>query len=465
MGSASPEPSASVRSRVPSRLKRWTLDALYGALTIVLAPYALARVLRDRKTRSRWRAYARDLATRFGRRRRRAGGAPCVWIHGVSVGEVKAAANLVRRLEQDWPAAEVVISVTTDTGRRVARELYPRQRVEFYPPDLSWVVRDAFEAVRPDVVVLMESEFWPNFLLAARDRNVPVALVNGKLSVGSAARFARVPSLTRTLLGALEIVCVQAAEFGERFRGLGVASERVHVTGNMKLDNIPIRRQGAWAEGLRQLLALPEGRRVLVAGSTHPGEERALARIVRRLAAAGQPVTLVVAPRHPGRAEAVVRDLQAEGLTAALRSRATAESPPAPEAVRVLDTVGELEQAYALADLVFVGGTLVRHGGQNMMEPASQGRAVVVGPYVHNFRSEVEMLSGAGGLTLAADEAGVEATLAHWLAEPEAARLQGERARAVLEVSKGATERTLEVLRPLFDRTLFDRTLRERSPL
>ncbi len=454
MGSTKPERPASVRSRVPSRLKRWTLDALYGALTIVLAPYALARVLRDRKTRSRWRAYARDLTTRFGPRRRRTGAAPCVWIHGVSVGEVKAAADLVKRLQQGWPGAEIVISVTTDTGRRVACELYPGQRVEFYPPDLSWVVRDAFEAVRPDVVVLMESEFWPNFLLAAWDRQVPVALVNGKLSAGSAARFALVRGLTRPLLGSLEIVCVQAPEFAERFRGLGVVSERVFVTGNMKLDNIPIRREGAWADSLRQLLALPEGRRVLVAGSTHPGEEQALARIVRRLGAAGHPVTLVVAPRHPGRAEAVARDIRAEGLTVALRSQATLESPPAPDAVRVLDTVGELEQAYALADAVFVGGTLVPHGGQNMMEPASQGRAVVVGPYVHNFRSEVEMLSGAGGLTRAADEAGVEATLARWLADPETARLQGERARAVLEVNKGATERTLEVLRPLLDRAL-----------
>jgi 3-deoxy-D-manno-octulosonic-acid transferase len=444
----------SVRSRVPSRLKRWTLDALYGALTIVLAPYALARVLRDRKTRSRWRAYARDLTTRFGPRRRRTGAAPCVWIHGVSVGEVKAAANLVKRLEEGWPGAEIVISVTTDTGRRVALELYPGQRVEFYPPDLSWVVLDAFEAVRPDAIVLMESEFWPNFLLAAQDRQVPVALVNGKLSAGSAARFALARGLTRPLLGSLALVCVQAPEFAERFRGLGVPSDRVFVTGNMKLDNIPIRREGSWADGLRRLLALPEGRPVLVAGSTHPGEEQALARIVRRLAAAGQPMTLVVAPRHPGRAEAVARDIRAEGLTVALRSRATPESPPPPEAVRVLDTVGELEQAYALADAVFVGGTLVPHGGQNMMEPASQGRAVVVGPYVHNFRSEVEMLSGAGGLALAADEADVEATLARWLADPETARLQGERARSVLEINKGATERTLEVLRPLLDAAL-----------
>jgi 3-deoxy-D-manno-octulosonic-acid transferase len=430
------------------------MDALYAALTVALAPYAVARVVRDRKTRSRWRAYARDLATRFSRRTPRGGAPRCAWIHGVSVGEVKAAAALVRRLELGWPETEVVISVTTDTGRRVARDLYPRHRVEFFPPDFSWVVRDAFRALKPDLVLLMESEFWPNFLWCAAERGVPVALVNGRLSAGSAARFARVGALAQPLLGSLASVCTQTEEYARRFLGLGLAPERVRVTGNMKLDNIPLQRSEPWGEDLRRVLAPEPGRAVLVAGSTHPGEETALARMLGRFTGSGLPVTLVLAPRHPGRAADVVRELTELGLGVFLRSQAGGRPPPQPDDVRLLDTVGELEQAYALADAVFVGGTLVAHGGQNMMEPASQGRAVVVGPSVHNFRSEVEMLSGAGGITVARDAAGVEATLRAWLLDPASARAQGDRARSVLQANKGATERTLAVLQPLLESTL-----------
>lgn len=448
---APPRGSGPTRRRIPPRLLRWATDALYGALSVVLAPYAVVRVLVDPKTRSRWRAYARDVGMRFGRRRTRAGRRPSVWIHGVSVGEVKAAAHLVTRLEAGWPALEVVISVTTDTGRRVAAELYPRHRVEFYPPDLSWVVSDALDALRPDLVVLVESEFWPNFLLTTHERGIPVALVNGRLSAASAQRFGRARRLAGPLLATIEAVCVQVPEYAQRFLALGIAPGRVHVTGNMKLDNIPLRREGPRDLSFRDLLALPAGRPVLVGGSTHPREEAALARIAARLAASGTPVALVLAPRHPGRADDAERDVRAAGLEVVRRSRLPAGAPVPPDAVRLLDSVGELEQAYALADAVFVGGTLVRHGGQNMMEPASQGRPVVVGPYVHNFRGEVDLLLAADGLVQVPDEAGVEAVLRRWLADPAAARALGERGRQVLEGNKGATERTLEVLRPLLD--------------
>jgi 3-deoxy-D-manno-octulosonic-acid transferase len=425
------------------------MDAVYAGLTVLLAPYAAVRMARDPKTRSRWKAYARDMATRFGRRRRRVGPWPCVWVHGVSVGEVKAAARLVEAVERAVPGVEVVISVTTDTGSRVARDLYPGRRVEFYPPDLSWIVGRALDSLRPDLMILVESEFWPNFLSAARERGIPVALVNGRISAGSAARFRAAGPLARPLLGSLSSVCVQMEVYAERFRSLGIEPDRLHVTGNMKFDNIPIeRRPGRHAE-LGRLLGLEDGVAVVVAGSTHPGEERALARIRRRLGERGRPFRLVVAPRHPARADTVEADIRREGLAVARRSRVAAGAPPGPLDVVLLDTVGELEEAYALSDAVFVGGTLVPHGGQNMMEPASLGLPVVVGPHVHNFRGEVDMLLQVGGLAVAADEAAVEATIEGWLADPEKGRAFGRRAREAILASKGATDRTLEVLAPL----------------
>jgi 3-deoxy-D-manno-octulosonic-acid transferase len=416
-------------------------------------PWAVLRILTNAKARSRWRAYLADVPVRFGRRRRRLGAAPCVWVHGVSVGEVKAAARLVERIQEQVPGVEIVLSVTTDTGRRVAEERYPDQRVEYYPPDASWIVKDALDAIRPDLMVLVESELWPNFLLAARRRGLPVVLVNGRMSDRSARRFGRVPWVGGPLVRALDHVFVQIPAYAERYRALGVHAGRLAVTGNMKFDNIPFKGKDARPQRFARLLGLEGGAvPILVAGSTHPGEERQLVRVQRRLAAQGRHVRLVVAPRHPGRRDAVEADIRREGAQPVLRSRLSdppeGGSPPrTPEdAVVVLDSVGELESVYGLADLVFVGGTLVPHGGQNMMEPASLGKPVVVGPHVGNFRGEVAMLLQAGGLRLVSDLEGLEQALAEWLGDMPAARDMGARARDAILASKGATERTLEGL-------------------
>jgi 3-deoxy-D-manno-octulosonic-acid transferase len=430
---------------------QWSINALYASLVAVLPIYGAVRVARDSKARSRWLAYLRDITRRLGSRRPRTSSRPCVWVHGVSVGEVKAAARLVQEIERAVPGVEIVITVTTDTGHRVARTRYPGRRVEFYPPDLSWIVNDALDALRPDLMILVESEFWPNFLFAARERRIPVALVNGKMSERSARRFQRFGAFSRHLLSCLHTLCVQLPLHEERFARLGVDRARIHVTGNMKFDNIPIKQDRPVDDEFRDLLGTGDGLPVVVAGSTHPGEERALARIHRRLADDGTPFRLVVAPRHPARAESVEADMRREGADVVRRSALVPGRPPAPRQIVMLDTVGELERVYAQADVVFVGGSLVPHGGQNMMEPASLGRPVVVGPRVHNFRGEVEMLLDAGGLVLVRDVEGLEVTLRAWLHDLEGAAAMGTRAREAIERSKGATERTLERLRPLLE--------------
>jgi len=437
---------------IPPRVVQWGFDALYAAMVSTLPLYAAAQAVRDPKARSRWAAYARDIAARFGRRRARAPGRPCVWVHGVSVGEVKAAARLVAEIERTVPDVEVVITVTTDTGQRVARRRYPGRRVEFYPPDLSWIVNDTLDALRPDLMVLVESEFWPNFLVAARERGIPVALVNGKLSERSARRFGTLAPIARRLMDCIEIFCVQLPLHEKRFRDLGVPRDRIHVTGNMKFDNIPIKQDALRDDAFATLLGTDDGVPIVVAGSTHPGEERALARMHEAMRADGIPLRLVVAPRHPARADTVEADMRREGSEVVRRSRMGPGDRPGRDQIVLLDTVGELERVYARADAVFVGGSLVRHGGQNMMEPASLGKPVVVGRHVFNFRGEVEMLRHVDGIVLVRDAAGVEATLRGWLADPEGAQAMGTRAREVIECSKGATTRTLDCLRPLLER-------------
>ena len=437
---------------IPTRLLRWSMNALYGALTVVLTPYSIVRIVRDHKTRSRWKAYVKDLPERYHRRMPREGHGPCIWVHGVSVGEIKSVAQLVEAIEAAYPEIEVILSVSTDTGHRVALERYPGHRVEFYPPDLSWIVRDALDALRPDLVILVESGFWPTFIGMARERGAPVVVVNGRMSERSAGRFGLVRSLVRPILRNFSEVCVQLDVYADRFRSLGVDPAHLHVTGNMKFDNIPIQTTSRRHEGFARLLGDGGGLPLLVAGSTHPDEERTLARMKKRLEAQGHGVRLLLVPRHPARADHVEAQVRREGLEVVRRSRLDGTNAPAPETVVLLDTVGELEAAYTQADLVFVGGTLVKHGGQNMMEPASIGCPVVVGPYVSNFRGEVDMLLKADGLVLADDAADVEATLARWLRDPEEAQALGRRACEAIVASKGATDRTLDVLRPLLER-------------
>jgi len=425
------------------------MDAAYGALLVVLAPWALGRVLVDAKSRSRWRAYLRDLPLRLARRAPRAGTAPCVWVHGVSVGEIKAASRLVSTIEAEVPGVEVVVSATTDTGWRVARERFPGRRVEFYPPDLSWVVESSLDRLRPDLVVLVESEIWPNFVASAEQRGIPVVVVNGRMSERSASRFRLTGALGRRLLRALHRLCVQLPAYAERFARLGVDPARIEVTGNMKLDNVPIGEDPGRSARYAALLGADGKATLWVAGSTHPREEAIVARTARRLREAGFPVRLVVAPRHPSRADAVEAQLRREGFSVARRSRLVPGSPPPAEEVVLLDTVGELEGVYALADVVFVGGSLVSHGGHNMMEPASIGKPVVVGPHTFNFRGEVDLLAAAGGLARVEDEERLHDALLAWLRDPARAAAVGARGRAAILESKGATDRTFEVLRPL----------------
>ena len=442
--------------RIPARLVRFGLDASYGALVVALAPWALARVCVDSKARARWLAYVKDVRSRFGHRAPRDAGRPSVWVHGVSVGEVKAAARLVESIEARVPGVEVVITVTTDTGYRVARERYPGRRVEFYPPDLSWIVRDTLDRLRPDLVVLVESEFWPNFLGAVAERGIPVALVNGRISARSAARFRAAGPLARPLMEALSSVCVQLPVYAERFRALGVPAARIAVTGNLKLDNVPLLSDRGHAEGFAALLGVEGraagGRALLVAGSTHRTEERMVGRLVRRMRDEGRVLDAIVVPRHPGRADAAERDLRRAGLEVVRRSHLVPGRPPPAGAVVLLDTVGELEIVYSLADVVFVGGSLLRHGGQNMMEPASLGKPVVVGPHTYNFRGEVDLLLAAGGIAVAPDSAALEAVVRRWLDDPAEAARVGAMGREAILASKGATGRTLEVLRPLLER-------------
>jgi 3-deoxy-D-manno-octulosonic-acid transferase len=415
-------------------------DATWLAAIVLASPWWLARALVDRR-------FARMAAQRvtLGLPRLRGGARPRVLVHGVSVGEVKGAAPLVRALEQRFPGVDVVVSASTDTGVEIARRTFPEHVVVRFPLDPSWWVKRFLRRLDPAAVVLIELEIWPNFLRHCNRRGLPIAVANGRITDRSFLRYdvfkSALPQFNR-----ISFYGVQLEEYAERFRRLGGAPERVVVTGNLKADGLGERagrEQGRAADALRALLDLEPGRPTFVAGSTHGDEERSV------LAAwsAGLPAArLVLVPRHPPRADEVAAAVRERGFAVQRLTELRAGARADRAAVVLVDTIGELETLYALADLVFVGGSLVERGGQNVLEPAALGRAVLHGPHMDNFRQEAALLAAAGASRAVADADELARALAELAADPARRGAMGEAGRAAVASQAGATARTLALL-------------------
>ena len=391
--------------------------------------------------------YRRSFRQRTGRVRIEADGRPVVWIHGVSVGEVKAAANIIARLRKERPDLQIVLSSTTPNGHQVARQDHPDLQVVFYPLDFGYWPGRALDRIRPHCVLLMELEIWPNFLQAAARRGVPVAVINGRISERTFHGYRRAKGLLPQL-DRIRLFCVQDAAYQKRLLDLGVDPSTVVVTGNMKYDSVVMGGFQPEGAALRRWLAAP-GRLVLVAGSTHADEEVS---VCAAMAAheASRGVRIVLVPRHPERSASVVDALRAEGRAPVRWSETNGGTAPLPEdAVVVVDVIGQLQKFYAACDIAFVGGSLIPHGGQNMLEPAAQGRAVVFGPHTTNFRTDVELLLREEAAVRVADVRELGAQVAALCGDADRRRALGERAQRVIASNQGATERTLDLLRGL----------------
>ena len=410
-------------------------DLIWLVSMVVSSPWWGTRSLLDRGFRSmvaeRLTLPRPQLAPRAGR--------PRVLVHGVSVGEVKAAQAIVSGLAHDH---EVVICASTNTGMAVARQTYPGLSVVRFPFDLSALPARFLRAVDPDLVVLMELEVWPNFLRRANRIGVPVAIVNGRITSESFANYKRLFSLTLPQFNRVSLMAAQSEAYASRFRELAGSGERVVVAGNVKADGLHTGPRDPDPD-LARLAAGTPGQPVLVAGSTHDPEERLVRDAFR---AASQDARLILVPRHPERAAAVVASLAEDGAAPQRLTELRGGEDPDPSRPLVVDTIGELEGIYGLADLVFVGGSLVPHGGHNMLEPAAQGRPVLYGPHLANFVQEAALLEEAGGSRRVADAEELEAAVRELISDPERrGRMAGAGMRAV-EDQKGATARTLALL-------------------
>lgn len=378
-----------------------------------------------------------------------AGSKPVLWVHAVSVGEVLAVSRLVQAMDAALPGYRVLVSTTTRTGQALARERFGRERVFYCPLDLPWAVWAYLRAVRPTMLLLAETEFWPNLLSGCFRRGIPVVVVNARISDRSWPRYWRLRLLWRRWLSRLAAVLAQSETDAERLEALGCLPERVSVSGNLKFDV----RTAEEAEATMLLRPMCGELRLIVAGSTLEGEEAALVAAWRLLLRDHPKLAMVLAPRHPERFEAVAGLLAGSGFAWRKRSATGAGVLVAGEIV-LLDSIGELASVYSLASVAFVGGSLFSAGGHNPLEPAQFGVPILMGPSYQNFRAIVEllMLRDAIGI-VESGSAEVLAMALHEQLRPRgrATEGRGERALAVYEEQAGATGRTMTALMAILE--------------
>ncbi len=373
------------------------------------------------------------------------GRSPAIWLHAVSVGEVLAVSRMVEQLERGLPEFRVLISTTTRTGQEIARRRFGPERVFYCPLDLPFAVRAYLNALRPHMLVLAETEFWPNLLSQCFRRGIPVTTVNARISDRSWPRYRRLRCFWRPYLSRLRRVLAQSETDAARLLALGCRPECVSVAGNLKFDV----RAPQENEAVRLLRSQGRGLRLVVAGSTLEGEEAALLEAWPRLRDADAQLAMVLAPRHPERFAAVAALVERSGFPWLRRSEWTAVSGPLePSAIVLLDTIGELAGVYSLASAAFVGGSLFPAGGHNPLEPAQFGAPIAMGPHYANFRSVVEALRAHEALRIA-EKSDLAATLIELLRDRAAAEAMGARAKQVFDQQAGATVRCVEAIRAL----------------
>jgi len=365
---------------------------------------------------------------------------PLVWIHGASVGEVLAVASLIERLRA-LNLRILLTSGTVTSAAIVARRFPPDIIHQYVPYDSPRFVARFLDHWRPSLALFIESDLWPNLILSSAARRLPMVLINGRMSPRSFPRWRRVSATISALLGRFDICLAQSRVDAERFSALGCAN--VVTTGNLKLD---VPAPPADPQKLERLMLATRGRPVIVAASTHPGEEEILLQAHRTLSGFFPGLLTVIAPRHPDRGPAIALTVATSGLAGALRSRD--ELPTAATEVYVADTLGELGLFYRLAPIVFMGGSLVRHGGQNPIEAVKLGAATVHGPHVFNFADVYEALDSSGGARRADNLEALVKQLGQLLADPSACDTVNAAGSRVVEELGGALERTLTVLEP-----------------
>ena len=408
---------------------------------ILYAPFYWIKVRFVKKDKLRLRQrLGRGLTPRTSSR-------PAVWIHAVSVGEVLSLQHLIREIKKKHPGWEIAFSSLTGTGLHQAKEkLKEADPVFFVPIDLPGPVRRVLDRLKPDILVLAESELWPNLLREARRRTKGILLINGRISERTYKRYLRFKPLSRRVLGSVDRFLVQTDQDRDRIVGIGIDPALVEVAGNLKTEVHLPPLDGRDRVSLKKSLSLSPARKVVLAGSTRKGEEDRLLKAFAGAGRAGGETALIVAPRHPERAGEVERIAAALSLACVRR---TLVKPGDKWDVLILDTIGELARFYALCDAAFVGGSLVDWGGHNILEPAFYGKPIFFGPHMRNFAALAEAFLKEGAARVVADDEGLIRMFQ--LEDEGSLREMGRKAAALLSSMSGATERTIQAIEKMME--------------
>ena len=413
------------------------MHLVYALASYVLFAAVLPALLSHRKLRH---GIAARLGV-YGRAVPEVKGRPRIWLHGASAGDLLSLHPMMRELRQRLPDACIIVTTITNSGIEMARRKLTEADVVLYAPyDLPGATRRAVRRLRPDLLVLEYTEIWPNLIRAAQKAGVRIALTNGRFNPEKLSRYRVFFGLIGNPLRAIDCFLMRSDEEAERVLSLGAAPDRVWVTGNTKFDALVLDTGASRSEALRKEMGLDPDRPVFMAGSTHEGEEEHLLFVFRRLLLRHTELQLVIAPRYVERAGRILALAADDGLGVRLRSAgAVAGSAP----VTVLDSIGELAAAYRLATLVFVGGSFVTRGGQNVLEPAAQGKPVLFGPHMENFKDSVQVLQGRGGLQVSNPDQ-LYKVADELLSRPDQLEELGRLARRAVSAIRGASARNVD---------------------
>jgi 3-deoxy-D-manno-octulosonic-acid transferase len=421
----------------------WLLNVLYGVALTVYSPVVVYRMIAHGRYRAGW-------SQRLGRVNRRSPGKKCIWIHAVSVGEVNAVRTLIDALKQNQPDCEIAISSTTDTGMARACSLYEKQHSVFYFPfDFSWIMKKAFDRLNPNMILLVELEVWPNLASIARQRHIPVVVVNGRISDRSFPKYLKFRNLIGPMFRKVSLVLAQTQEYANRFIALGCEPSRVVVSGSLKYDTAQTDSNVPGADRIAQQVHL-ENDRLWVLGGTGPGEEQIGLEVFSRLKKENGlgDLRLAIVPRKPERFDEVAGLIEKAGLDYVRFSRLKANNShvEGKPAVILCDTMGDLRKFYALATVIFVGRTLVPMGGSDMMESAALGKCTTFGPYTFNFKQTVDALLEGNGAIVVADSQELFDITRKCLTNPDFAAAIAAAGQKIIRQNQGATQKSLDAI-------------------
>jgi 3-deoxy-D-manno-octulosonic-acid transferase len=425
------------------------IDCIYLLAAAVISPMVAYRMARHKRYRSGW-------AQRFGRITRRYPAKKCVWLHAVSVGEVNATRTIVEELKKRLADFEIVISTTTDTGFSRATELFGKNHAVFYfPLDFSPVMQRAFRNIRPAICLLVELEVWPNFVQIAHQSNIPVVVINGRISDRSFSRYKKIRPVVKNIFKKVDLVLAQTDQYAQRFKDVGCPMDKVIVTGSLKYDTAQVTDKVEGAAELANQLKLDKGEKLWVAGGTGPDEEKIIIDTYLKLKQQGRfdNLRLAVIPRKPERFDEVAQLIEQSGFDiirySQIKNHSTEKSNTEPRATsdesRIIlgDTMGDLRKFYSLADIIFVGRSLVPMGGSDMMEAAALGKCTIFGPYAFNFQQAVDDLLANQGAIMVRDEQDLLRTMQKCLLEPDFAATIARNGRETIRKNQGATKKTI----------------------